>query len=107
DSTMLGADAGEPAADENPLGEPAADGTEADPNISMDELLGEAAAVEAAQAAAYLGADLPPPQGPTFQLHLHGLTEEKRPVLRKLLEAQGLSMPERSGGPPVISQLSE
>lgn len=89
-------------------GEPALDPSDptTDPNLSVDELLSEAVAADGAFEAP-LVPNLPAPSGPTFQLHLRGLSDELRPALKKLLEAQGLSLPEKSAGAPVVSQLSE
>lgn len=102
ESALVGAE-GEaaPAEGGEALAEP---GTDA--GLSVDELLGEAVLAEAGLDTAALAAP-PSPQVPTFQLHLRGLTEAQRPALKKLLEAQGLQLPEKGAGTPVLSQLTE
>jgi hypothetical protein len=88
--------------------DPQGEGSDLDPNLSVDELLGEAVLADAAlEAHAAPLPDVPPSQLPTFQLHLRGFNEAQRPALKKLLEAHGLSLPEKNAGAPVVSQLTE
>jgi uncharacterized protein YbjQ (UPF0145 family) len=48
-------------------------------------------------------------QLPTFQLHLRGLNEATRALMKKALDAQGAAVPGKAwaAGTPVVSQLSE
>lgn len=93
---------------ESPSGDAPADPADSgtDAGLSVDELLGEAVLEEGAlDPSLSLAAGAPP--APTFQLHLRGLTEAQRPAFRKLLEAQGLQLPDKGAGTPVLSQLTE
>lgn len=79
-------------------------------NIPLDDLLSaEMLPEDADLLLSELPLEEPPAQAPTFQLHIHSLQESDRAALKKALEAQSVTLPEKAGinPTPVISQLTE